>query len=153
MWDHVILETQRQTKTFGKNRLSYSQHRGSKFLWKNGTHWPNLMTYITEELNLKLYIYKCTLWWELQFCLLLCGCGPWSLTLREEHKLRVVKHTVLRKICGPNTKEQETGENCTVMSFMICAVHQILLGWTNQGWWDQWTNWHFLETREMHTEF
>jgi hypothetical protein len=31
----------------------------------------------------------------------LCGCGTWSLTLREEHRLRVFENRVLRRIFGP----------------------------------------------------
>jgi hypothetical protein len=31
----------------------------------------------------------------------LCGCETWSLTVREEHKLRVFENRVLRRIFGP----------------------------------------------------
>jgi hypothetical protein len=31
----------------------------------------------------------------------LYGCETWSLTLREEHRLRVVEKRVLRRIFGP----------------------------------------------------
>jgi hypothetical protein len=31
----------------------------------------------------------------------LYGCKTWSLTLREEHRLRVSKNRVLRRIFGP----------------------------------------------------
>ena len=31
----------------------------------------------------------------------LCGCETWSLTLREEHRLRVFENGVLRIIFGP----------------------------------------------------
>jgi hypothetical protein len=33
--------------------------------------------------------------------LILYGCETWSLTLREEHKLRVFENRVLRRIFGP----------------------------------------------------
>jgi hypothetical protein len=39
----------------------------------------------------------------------LYGCETWSLTLREEHRLRVFKNRVLRKIFGPK-KDEVTGE-------------------------------------------
>jgi hypothetical protein len=39
----------------------------------------------------------------------LYGCETWSLTLREEHKLRVFESRVLRKIFGPK-REVVTGE-------------------------------------------
>ena len=34
----------------------------------------------------------------------LYGCETWSLTLREEHRLRVFENKVLRKIFGAKTK-------------------------------------------------
>jgi len=39
----------------------------------------------------------------------LYGCGTWSLTLREEHRLRVFENTVLRRIFGPK-RDKVTGE-------------------------------------------
>ena len=39
----------------------------------------------------------------------LCGCETWSLTLREERKLRVFENMVLRRIFGPRWDEV-TGE-------------------------------------------
>jgi hypothetical protein len=35
----------------------------------------------------------------------LYGCETWSLTLREEHGLRVFENRVLRRIFGPKRKE------------------------------------------------
>jgi hypothetical protein len=35
----------------------------------------------------------------------LCGCESWSLTLGEEHRLRVFENRVLRKIFGPKGEE------------------------------------------------
>jgi hypothetical protein len=39
----------------------------------------------------------------------LYGCETWSLTLREEHRLRVFENRVLRKIFGPK-RDEVTGE-------------------------------------------
>jgi hypothetical protein len=39
----------------------------------------------------------------------LYGCETWSLTLREEHRLRVFENRVLRRIFGPK-REEVTGE-------------------------------------------
>jgi len=39
----------------------------------------------------------------------LCGCETWSLTLREEKKLRVFENRVLRRIFRPR-KDEVTGE-------------------------------------------
>jgi hypothetical protein len=41
--------------------------------------------------------------------LVLCGCGTWSLTLREEHRLRVFENRVLRMIFGLK-RDKVTGE-------------------------------------------
>jgi hypothetical protein len=35
----------------------------------------------------------------------LCGCESWSLTFREECRLRVFENTVLRRIFGPKRDE------------------------------------------------
>ena len=37
------------------------------------------------------------------------GCDTWSLTLRDEHRLRVFENRVLRRIYGPK-REEVTGE-------------------------------------------
>jgi hypothetical protein len=39
----------------------------------------------------------------------LYGCESWSLTLREEHKLRVFENRAIRRISGPK-KDDVTGE-------------------------------------------
>jgi hypothetical protein len=39
----------------------------------------------------------------------LYGCETWSLTLREERRLRVFENTVLRRIFGPK-RDEVTGE-------------------------------------------
>jgi len=39
----------------------------------------------------------------------LCGCETWSLTLREERRLRVFENKVLRRICEPR-RDEVTGE-------------------------------------------
>jgi hypothetical protein len=39
----------------------------------------------------------------------LCGCETWSLTLREEHRLRVFEKRVLRRIFG-SKRDEVTGD-------------------------------------------
>jgi hypothetical protein len=41
--------------------------------------------------------------------IVLYGCETWSLTLREEHRLRVFENRVLRRIFGPK-RDEVTGE-------------------------------------------
>jgi hypothetical protein len=50
--------------------------------------------------NLKIKIYKTVI-----LPLVLYGCKTWSLTLREEQKLRVFENRVLRRIYGPKREE------------------------------------------------
>ena len=54
--------------------------------------------------NLKIKIYRTTI-----LPVVLYGCEPWSLTLREEHRLRVSENRVLRRIFGPK-RDGVTGE-------------------------------------------
>jgi len=37
------------------------------------------------------------------------GCGSWSLTLREEHRVRLFENRVLRRIFGPKRDEVTGG--------------------------------------------
>jgi hypothetical protein len=48
----------------------------------------------------KLKIYKTII-----LPVVLCGCETWSLTLREEHRLRVFENMVLRRIFRPKRDE------------------------------------------------
>jgi hypothetical protein len=50
--------------------------------------------------SLKIKIYK-----TLILPVALYGCETWSLTLGEEHRLRVFEKRVLRKIFGPKGEE------------------------------------------------
>ena len=54
--------------------------------------------------NLKIKIYRTT-----TLPVVLYGCETWSLTLREEHRLRVFENRVLRRIFGPK-RDGVTGE-------------------------------------------
>jgi hypothetical protein len=54
--------------------------------------------------NVKVKIYKIVI-----LPVVLHGCETWSLTLREEHRLRVFENRVLRKIFGPK-RDEVTGE-------------------------------------------
>jgi hypothetical protein len=54
--------------------------------------------------NLKIKIYTTII-----LPVVLYGCENWSLTLREERKLRVFENVVLRRIFGPR-RDEVTGE-------------------------------------------
>ena len=70
----------------------------------------------------------------------LYGCETWSLTLREEHRLRVFENKVLRKIFGlRKTKLQKNGESYTVLSYMPNIIRSLKS--------------RRLSSPEMHVEF
>jgi hypothetical protein len=58
-----------------------------------------LSSYVISK-NLNIKIYKTVI-----LPVVLYGYETWSLTLREEHKLRVFENTVLRRIFGPKREE------------------------------------------------
>jgi hypothetical protein len=56
----------------------------------------------------------------------LYGCETWSLTLREEHRLRVFENRVLRRVFGPQGDEV-TGEwrklhSESFIKFAVCQI-------------------------------
>jgi len=64
----------------------------------------NLLSSSLLSKNLKIKIYR-----TITLSFVLCGCETWSLTLREEHRLRVYENRVLRRIFGPK-RDEVTGE-------------------------------------------
>ena len=64
----------------------------------------NLLSSRLLSKNLKIKIYRTII-----LPVVLYGCETWSLTLREECRLRVFENRVLRKIFGPKMDEV-TGE-------------------------------------------
>jgi hypothetical protein len=75
---------------------------------------------ISKNLNIK--IYKTVI-----FPVVLYGYETWSLTLGEEHRLRVFENRVVRGIFGPKREEGGSGENCIMMNFITCILHRVLL--------------------------
>jgi hypothetical protein len=60
----------------------------------------------------------------------LYGCETWSLTSREERRLRVFENRVLKRVFGPK-RDEVTGneENYTMKSLVIYTPYRILCGW------------------------
>jgi len=58
------------------------------------------------------------------------GCESWSLTLREERKLRVFENRVLRRVFGSKRDEVTgNGENYILRSLGNFTPYPILCGW------------------------
>ena len=64
----------------------------------------NLWSSRLQSKNSKMKIYR-----NIILLIVLYGCETWSLTLREEWKLRVFENRVLRRIFGPR-RDEVTGE-------------------------------------------
>jgi hypothetical protein len=64
----------------------------------------HLVSYSLLSKNTKIKIYRTII-----LPVVLYGCQTWSLTLREEHRLRVFENRVLRGIFGPK-RDEVTGE-------------------------------------------
>ena len=78
-----------------------------------------------KECKLKIKIYRTTI-----LPVVLYGCEIWSLTLREERRLRVFENRVLRRVFGPKRNEV-TGnvENYIMGSLVICTAYPLFCGW------------------------
>ena len=63
----------------------------------------NLLSSSLLSQNLKIKIYRTII-----LPAVLCGCETWSLTLREERRLRVSENRMLRRVFG--TKREEVTE-------------------------------------------
>jgi hypothetical protein len=64
----------------------------------------NLLSSRLLSKNLKIKIYRTII-----LPIVLYGCETWSLTLREERRLRVFENMVLRRIFGPR-RDEVTGD-------------------------------------------
>jgi hypothetical protein len=73
------------------------------------------------SINLKIKTYR-----TITLPVVLYGCKTWSLTLREEHRLRVFENRVLRRISGPK-RDEVVGNwrKLHMRSFVTCALHQV----------------------------
>ena len=75
--------------------------------------------------NLKIKIYRTII-----LPVVLYGWETWSLTLREECRLRVIENRVLRRVFGPK-RDEVTGEwrKLHNESLVICTPYPIFCGW------------------------
>ena len=73
---------------------------------------------LSKNLNIKIY-------GTIILSVVLYGCETWSLTLREESRLRVFENGVLRRIFVPK-RDEVTGEwrKLHNAELRICTAHQ-----------------------------
>jgi hypothetical protein len=81
----------------------------------------NLLSSRLLSKNVKIRIHKAII-----LLVDLYGCETWSLTLREEHRLRVFENRVLRTIFGPN-RHEVAGKLRKLHNedFVICTLRQV----------------------------
>jgi len=60
----------------------------------------NLLSFNLLSKNLKIKVHRTII-----LPVILCGCETWSLTLREECRLKVFENRVLRRLFGPKSGE------------------------------------------------
>ena len=86
----------------------------------------NLLSSSLLSKNIKIKIYR-----TVSLPVVLCGCETWSLTLGEEHRLRVFENRVLKKIFGPKSVWDTAGlrndsRSKAHMFLFISSVIQLL---------------------------
>jgi len=88
------------------NQNSIAEETVSKLRLGNACYYSvqSLFTSRLLSKNLKIKIYRTII-----LPIVLYGCETWSLTLREERKLRVFENRVLRRIFGPRRTDEVTG--------------------------------------------
>jgi hypothetical protein len=102
-----VLKKSGKIQMFGndsKNQL-HSQTIKNRLNFENAcchSVWNLLSSHLLSK-NIKIIIYKTVI-----TLLVLYGCETWSLTLREELRLRVSENKMLRRIFGHN-REEVTG--------------------------------------------
>jgi hypothetical protein len=109
------------------NQNSIQEEIKSRFNSGNACYYSvqNLLSSSLLSKNLKRKIYK-----SIILPLVLYGCETWSLTLREERRLRVFENRVLRRVFGSKRDEvRGNGENCIMRSLGICTRYTILCRW------------------------
>ena len=109
MIDNSSFERVEELKYLGTNLTNqYSIQEEIKSRLKSGNAcYYSVQTLLSSSLlskNLKIEIYRTII-----VPVVLYGCETWSLTLREERRLRVFENRVLRGIFGPK-RDEVTGE-------------------------------------------
>jgi hypothetical protein len=103
--------------------LKINHQRVSRCTLQNSVQNLTLIL-LFKVINIKIHVYRTII-----LPVVLYGCETWSLTLREEHRMRVFENRALRTIFWPKRdKLTGSGENYIMRSLMICIPHKILLG-------------------------
>ena len=111
VWRLIISSIQRveEFKYLGttlRNQSSIQEEIKSRLKLGNACYYSmqNLLSSSLLSKNLKIKIYRTII-----LSVVLYGCETWSLTLREERRLRVFENRVLRRVFG-SKRDEITGE-------------------------------------------
>ena len=107
--NHGSIERVEQFKYLGttsNNKNSIQEEIKSRLKSGNACYYSvqNLLSYSLLSKKLKIKIYRIII-----LPVLLYGYETWSLTMREERRLRVFENRVLRRVFGPK-RDEVTGE-------------------------------------------
>ena len=84
----------------------------------------NLLCSSLLSKNVKIKIYRTII-----LPVVLYGCETWSLTLREERRVRMFENRVLRRIFGPKRDEvMGNGENYVMRSLTLRLLMSYIYG-------------------------
>jgi hypothetical protein len=108
----------------------------------------NLLSSHLLSRNVKIEIYKTII-----LPVVLYGCETLSLTLREQHRLRVCENRVLRRIFWPKRYEVTGDWKKRHEELHGLYSSPVLLGWSEQGGWDGRGMWRAWGRWWVHTTF
>jgi sorting nexin-29 len=127
--DNKFFERVEEFKDLGRtvmNRNSIHEEIKSRLKLGNTCYHlvQNLLFSRLQSKNRKVRVCRTVIWYVVSY-----GCETWSLTLREEQRLRVFENRVLRRIFWPKRDEQQgSGEDYIMRNLMTSTHHQILFG-------------------------
>ena len=128
--ENVLFENVEKFKYLGVTVTNINDiHENIKLRINMGNACYYLLEKILSSL-LKVNTYKTII-----LPVIFCGCETWSLTLREEHMLRVFEIENLGRYFGlREMKLQENGESYIMLSYMYCILRLTQLGILNRGY-------------------